>query len=238
MKLRITLPAGVAVVAIGVAMVADAFVDVRTSGGPLAEEVPPNAVTFSVRPGVSFTYGGVQLHPDAAAGSLTLEQAQLEGATDGLRIVNAFVLPVAQTDGGLWFSYERFPPPRLPRASLRPLEGFTLGAGAVQVLLELGVHQAGTYEFSAVSVAYRAGGLRYRATYPFALRVCASSGMTRTCPPLELSSSALARGLPEVVVVGRRPGPRSIAVERARHGRPEQEEQCPDERCQRPPAHV
>jgi len=113
----------------------------------------------------------------------------------------------------------------------------TLGAGAVQVLLELGVHQAGTYEFSAVSVAYRAGGLRYRATYPFALRVCASSGMTRTCPPLELSSSALARGLPEVVVVGRRLGPRSSAVERARHGRPEHEDQCQDERRKHPPAH-
>ncbi len=181
MKGWIALGCGVVLLSIAAVELSAAPAD----GGPLAEQLAPNAVTVSVTAGASFTYGGVQLRPNASAGAVTLEGVRLEELSPGLEVVDAYVLPIAETNDGLWFSYERFPPPGLPRAGLRPFNGFTLDAsGEVQVLLELRAADEGTYEFRAFSIEYRTGGRRYRATYPFAMRACAAKAGSAICPVL------------------------------------------------------
>jgi hypothetical protein len=159
------------------------------SGGPLAEALPANAVTFSVNARDRFTYGGVQLR-NAGDAAVTIVGIRLVDATPGLRVVQASALPIADTAGGLWFSYERFPPPGLPVEKLQPLAGFELRPGVgtysagVQVLLVLTVPGDGTHEFHSVAVDYRVGGERYVALYPFAMRVCAPSMELGQCPEL------------------------------------------------------
>lgn len=157
----------------------------RVAGGPLAEEVPPNAVTFSVTPGVAFTYGGLQLR-NGGTGNAVIEGVRLVRASGGLRIESAVVLPVSRTDGGLWFSYQAYPPPGLRVERLEPLAGYSLAAGGdeVQVLLALTVPAAGTYEFHGLAVRYVGQGRRYEAAFPFAMRVCAPMVGLGGCPSL------------------------------------------------------
>lgn len=157
----------------------------RIAGGPLAEEVPPNAVTFSVTPGVAFTYGGLQLRNEGT-GDVVLEGVRLVGATHGLHVVSAVVLPISLTDGGLWFSYERYPPPGLRVDRLQPLEGYSLAAdaGEVQVLLALKVSTDGMYEFHGLAVRYASERRGYEAAFPFAMRACAPMVELGGCPSL------------------------------------------------------
>jgi hypothetical protein len=178
------LPFAAALLAVGVV----ALTTAPSEGGPLAEQIVPNAVGFPVTVGASFTYGGIQLQSREAAGALTLERIRLEEASGGLTVLNAYVLPISATGGGLWFSYERFPPPGIAMDRLRALAGFTLegGSGDVQVLLELRVSDEGTYEFDGIGIEYRVAGRRFRATYPLAMRACATDDETATCPPPRL----------------------------------------------------
>ncbi len=190
MKYWIALPLAVVLLAIGLFALSTA----PSEGGPLAAEVAPNAVTFSVTPGASFTYGGIQLRSPLSAGTVTLEGVRLEAASRGLEVVNAYVLSIPETDGGLWFSYESFPPPGVRINALQPLGGYRLGpeTGEIQVLLALMVPADGTYEFRRITVAYELKGRRYEETLPFAMRVCAPMVQLGGCSPIEPAANAWA----------------------------------------------
>ncbi|HSM38737.1 MAG TPA: hypothetical protein VK838_05335, partial [Candidatus Limnocylindrales bacterium] len=146
-------------------------------------------VTFSVTAGTRFTYGGLQLH-NAGDEPAILDGVSLRGATAGLRIQGASVLPIGQTSGGLWFNHHRYPPPGVSPDRLQPLAGFRMAAAqassdGMQVLLALTVPSEGMFEFEAIAIDYRVEGRRYEAVFPFAMRVCAPPVQLGGCPGLD-----------------------------------------------------
>ena len=158
-------------------------------GGPLQEDVPSNAVTFSVTAGTRFTYGGLQVH-NAGDEAAVLDGVSLRGATAGLRIQDASVLPIRQISGGLWFNHHRYPPPGVSPDRLQPLAGLRMPAAqasgdGMQVLLALTVPSGGVFEFQAIAIDYHVGGRRYEAVFPFAMRVCAPPVQLGGCPGLD-----------------------------------------------------
>ena len=156
--------------------------------GPLGgNDAAPNRIAFAVDPDRSFSYGLLLLE-NRSPTAVRLGAVELLSARGGLRLVSAATRRMSDLpDLGLVANERAFPPASLAGVLL-PLAGsevppFGAPGDGVELVLELRASgdEAG---FDGLAVRYAQAGREYRATFPFALRVCTPrSAACRVEPP-------------------------------------------------------
>jgi len=201
---RLALPGAVALAALaaGAAIVLALLLRNRAADlapGPLAcpDACPRLALAFPVDVHRPFTYGLLLLRNRGRAPAV-LERVRPGELTPGMRLVGAVVVPVARNPWHVTADdHARFPPANLV-GRVRALAGYavapTRGPGdALEVLLGFVLTRAGRFGFRDLAVEYRVGERRYRAVFPYRLRVCAPARIHRLdCRPPPLDEEGLA----------------------------------------------
>jgi hypothetical protein len=180
------------VVLVAAATAVAAIVFTRGSGpsaGPLAcRNCGWNGLAFPVDPNVPFTYGLLTIRNESDEDAVLDRVVPLD-TTSGLRVVGEVALRTRDNPWNITASdHHRFPPPNVTDV-VRPLRGYRIPPAAAksdlhEVMLGLAVPGPGEFAFHHLAVEYHVGKKRYRAIYPFGLRVCAPARLHRTdCEP-------------------------------------------------------
>jgi hypothetical protein len=161
---RVWLGTGLTVV-LALVVVAFACSGHHPQAGPLAAVGVARSVSDpgpEARVGRPFTFLGAEF--DSRDGAV-LDDAELVGASPGLRIVGRYVVLPAESVPVLIGFF--FPPARV---KLHPLVGWQV-LGPTAVTLALQVDAPGHYEATAVRLAYHIGSARYEALWPIGVKV-------------------------------------------------------------------